>query len=125
MFREMPIIISVSTVIIILLGFILIDGLASKPEPFNGIVLDKHYKPETNSTGTGYGTTSGGQSGVVVTSEHESEKFLLIVQTENGKVVTVQCESKMYYEKQLGQKIYCNAYKGFFTGVVWSMYGVK
>ena len=43
----------------------------------------------------------------------------------NGNVVTVECEPELYYEKQIGQKIYCKAYKGFFTGSTWSMYGVR
>ena len=107
------------------LAFFLIDEIASKPEPFYGIVIDKHYKAERNSTGTGYGMTSSGKGGVIVTFEHESEKFILMVKTENGKVVTIECEPELYYEKQVGQKIYCKAYKGFFTGSNWSMYGVR
>ena len=125
MFREMPIAIITLLVLICLIVFILIDGLASYPESFNGVVLDKHYKSETNSTGTGYGTTSNGKGGVIVTSHHESEKFLLMVKVEGGEVVTVQCEPEIYYKKELGNEIQCNAYKGFFTGLTWSLYGVK
>ena len=125
MFEYMPIVSSLTAIFILGLAFFLIDGIASKPEPFYGTVIDKHYKAERNSTGTGYGMTSSGKSGVIVTSEHESEKFLLLVKTDNGKVVTVECEHELYYEKQVGQKIDCKAYKGFFTGSTWSMYGVR
>lgn len=124
-FEDMPIVSSIIAIIILGLTFLLIDGIASKPEPFYGSVIDKHYKAERNITGTGYGMTSNGTSGVIVTSEHECEKFLLMVKTENGNVVTVECEPELYYEKQIGQKIYCKAYKGFFTGSTWSMYGVR
>ena len=48
-----------------------------------------------------------------------------MVKTENGNVVTVECEPELYYEKQVGQKIDCKAYKGLFTGATWSMYGVR
>ena len=123
--EDMPIVSSIIAIIILGLTFLLIDGIASKPEPFYGSVIDKHYKAERNITGTGYGMTSNGTSGVIVTSEHECEKFLLMVKTENGNVVTVECEPELYYEKQIGQKIYCKAYKGFFTGSTWSMYGVR
>lgn len=125
MFEDMPIMSSLIAIFILGLAFFLIDGIASKPEPFYGSVIDKYYKAERNSTGTGYGMTSSGKSGVIVTSEHESEKFLLMVKTDNGKVVTVECEPELYYEKQVGQKIDCKAYKGFFTSSTWSMYGVR
>ena len=125
MFKDMPIVSSLIAISILGFALFLIDGIASKPEPFFGIVIDKHYKAERNSTGTGYGITSSGESGVIVTSEHERERFLLMVKTEGGKVVTVGCEPELYYEKQVGQKIDCKAYKGFFTGATWSRYGVR
>ena len=125
MFEDMPIVSSLIAIIILGLAFFLIDGIASKPEPFYGTVIDKHYKAERNSTGTGYGMTSSGKRGVIVTSEHESEKFLLMVKTDNGKVITIECKPELYYEKQVGQKIDCKAYKGFFTGSTWLMYGVR
>lgn len=125
MFEDMPIVRSLITIFILVLTFFLIDGIASKPEPFYGSVIDKHYKAERNSTGTGYGMTISGKSDVIVTSEYEIEKFLLMVKTDNGKVVNVECEPELYYEKQVGQKIDCKAYKGFFTGSTWSMYGVR
>lgn len=67
--------------VLFFLGFsiFLIDGLSCKTETLKGNVIDKHYKPEHNSTGTGYGMTNNGQNGVIVTHEHEAEKFLLIV----------------------------------------------
>lgn len=125
MFEDMPIVSSIISIFILGLALFLIDGIASKLEPFYGSVIDKHYKAERNSTGTGYGMTSSGKSGVIVTSEYESEKFLLMVKTESGEVVTVECESTLYYKKEVGQKIDCEAYKGYFTGSTWSMYGVR
>ena len=125
MFEDMPIVSSIIAIVILGLAFILIDGIASKPESFYGSVVDKHYKAERNSTGTGYGMTSSGKSGIIVTSEHEDEKFLIMVKTESGKVVTVECEPEVYYQKEVGQKIDCNAYKGYFTGWTWSLHGVR
>ena len=125
MFEDMPIVSSIIAIFILGIAFILIDVIESKPEPFYGSVIDKHYKAERNSTGFGYGMTSGGKSGVIVTSENESEKFLVMIKTETGKVVTVECEAELYYEKQVGQKFDCNAYKGLFTGWTWSMHGVR
>jgi hypothetical protein len=125
MFEDLPIMSSLVAIFILGFAFFLIDGIASKPEPFYGSVIDKHYKAERNSTGTGYGITRSGEGGVIVTSEHESEKFLLMVKTESGQVVTVECDPTLYYEKQVGQKIDCKAYKGFFTGLTWSMHGVR
>lgn len=106
------------------IGFILIDGLASKPESFSGIIIDKNYNAEHSSIGTGYGT-SNGKSGVIITSNYESEKFLIIVKTDIGKVITVECKPKLYYQKEIGQKIICIAHKGYFTGWTWSKNGIR
>ena len=125
MFEEMPIGSSLIAIFMLGLAFFLIDGIAVKAEPFHGSVIDKHYKDERNSTGTGYGMTNSGKSGVILTSEYESEKFLLMVKTEGGNVVTVECEPELYYKKQVNQEIDCEAYKGFFTGVTWSMYCLR
>jgi hypothetical protein len=113
--------------VIILLGFIFlfVDMIASKTELFYGNVIDKYYKPEKNSTGVGYLTTGTSTSGIIVTSEYESEQFLLIVKTEKGNIVTARCHPELYYEKQINQKVYCKAFKGGFTGITWSIYGVQ
>jgi len=123
--KYIPIVSSIIAIVILGLAFVLIDGFASKPERFYGSVIDKHYKAERNSTGTGYGITSSGKNGIIVTTEHEGEKFLIMVKTESGKVVTVECAPEVYYQKEVGQKIDCNAYKGYFTGWTWSMHGVR
>lgn len=125
MFEDMPIVSIIIAIVILGFSFILIDRIASNPESFYGSVVDKHYKAERNSTGTGYGMTNNGKSGVIVTTEHEDEKFLIMVKTEGGKVVTVECEPEVYYKKEVGQKIECNAYKGYFTGWTWSLNGVR
>ena len=125
MFEDMPIVSSLIAIFILGLTFLLIDVIASEPELFYGTVINKHYKAEIERSGTGYGMTSSGQSGVIVISEYESEKFLLMVKNEKGNIVTVECKPELYYEKQVGQKIDCNTYKGFFTGLIWSMSGVR
>lgn len=125
MFKHMPIVSSLIAIFILGLAFFLIDGIASKPEPFYGSVIDKHYKAEITSVGTGTAVGSNGSVGVVTTTETDPEEFLIMVKTETGKIVTVKCEPELYYEKQVGQKIDCKAYKGLFTGATWSMYGLR
>jgi hypothetical protein len=125
MFEDMPIISSIIAIFILGLAFLLIDGIASKPEPFYGSVIDKHYKAERTSVGTGTAVGSNGSVGVVTTTETDTEEFLIMVKTETGEIVTVKCEPELYYEKQVGQKIDCKAYKGLFTGATWSMYVVR
>lgn len=122
-FENMPILSIILVIAILSVAFIIVDGVMSKPVPFYGTVVDKHYKAEINSSGTGYGMTSSGKSGVIFTSQHEAEEFLLIVKTGNGNLVTVECEPELYYKKEVGQKINCNAYKGYFTGWTWSLCG--
>ena len=125
MFEEMPIMSSVIALIILGITLIVIDGINTEPKPFYGTVIDKHYKAERNSTGAGYGMTSNGKMGVVVSSESEPEKFLIMVETENGKIVTVKCSPELYYKKQIGEKIECNNYIGSITGMSWALKGVR
>lgn len=125
MFDDMPVISSIFVLILIGLVFILTDVLMSKPEYFSGNVIDKHYKAKSHRTGTGVGVTSSGKTGVVMTSESEPEKFLLIVKTENGRVVTAKCEPELYYQKEIGQSIEFAIYKGRFTGMAWSVRCVR
>ena len=125
MFKDMPISSSIISIIILATVFFLIDATASKPQAFEGNVIDKYYKAESYNTGTGIGVTSSGKAGVVMTSERESEKFILMVKTKNKKIVTVNCEPELYYKKKIGELIEYNAYKGFFTGIVWVFLGVR
>jgi preprotein translocase subunit SecF len=125
MFEDVPIISSIITLILLGIVFISIDGLMSKPEFYSGSVIDKHYSAESHRTGTGVGITSSGQTGVVMTSESEPEKFLLMVKTETGNVVTAKCKAELYYEKQIGQEIEFAIYKGLFTNMSWSVRGVR
>ena len=125
MFEDMPIVSSIIAIVILATAFFLIDGIASKPEAFYGNVIDKHYKAERTSVGTGTAVGSNGNVGVVTTTEVDPEEFLIMVKTESGKIVTVNCEPELYYEKEIGERIDCNAYKGLFTGIVWSSYGIR
>jgi hypothetical protein len=125
MFEDMPVISSILALILFGLLFICMDGLMSKPEFYSGNVIDKHYSAESHRTGTGVGVTSSGQTGVVMTSESEPEKFLLMVKTKTGNVVTAKCKPELYYEKEIGQKIEFAVYKGRFTGMSWSVRGVR
>jgi hypothetical protein len=125
MFEDVPIISSIITLILLGILFISIDGLMSKPEFYSGNVIDKHYSPARNRTGTGVGVTSGGQTAVVMTSESQPEKFLLMVKTKAGNVVTAKCKPELYYEKEIGQEIEFAIYKGLFTGMSWSARGVR
>lgn len=125
MFEDMPILSSIIAIVILATAFFLIDGIASKPEAFYGKVIDKHYKAERTSVGTGTAVGSNGNVGVVTTTEVDPEEFLIMVKTESGKIVTVKCEPELYYEKKIGERIDCNAYKGLFSGMVWSNRGVR
>ena len=125
MFEDMPIVSSTIAIVILGLAFILIDGIAIKPEAFYGSVIDKHYKAERTSVRAGTAVGSNGNVGVVATTEVDPEEFLIMVKTASGKIVTVKCEPELYYEKEIGERIDCNAYKGLFTGMVWSLYGVR
>ena len=47
MFKDMPISSSIISIIILATVFFLIDATASKPQAFEGNVIDKYYKAES------------------------------------------------------------------------------
>ena len=125
MFKEMPIITYTMLFLIFLISFICFDIFKSNKEIFNGIIVDKHYKAEVNKTGYGYGTTSNGGSGVIITNSNESEKFLIMVKNEQGHVLTVDCDSDLYYTKEIGSNVECIKKIGKYTNTVWSIEAIN
>ncbi len=116
---------SLLTGVILLIVLFILDGVYSIPERHNGVIVDKQYKPESNSTGTGIGTTSNGSTTIVTTSEHESEQFIIILKTNSGVIITAESKSELYYSKSIGEKVKYDVYKGYFTGVIWGRLAVE
>ena len=112
-------------IIILTVTFFSVDWIGARSETFYGYVVDKHYQAADNSIGSGMVVNSNGDTGVLTTYEQKREKFLLIVKTENGKIVTVECEPELYYGKKINEQIECEVYKGLITGSVWSLSGVR
>ena len=124
-YRDTPVLSSILTILLVALLFILADMLLSKPQSFDGYVIDKHYKAEQISTGTGTAVGSNGTVGVVTITEIDPEKFLIMVRTIDGQIITVESEPELYYKKEIGDKITSIAFKGIFTGATWSLKGVE
>ena len=112
-------------IIILTVILFLVDGIGARSETFYGYVVDKHYQAADNSIGSGTVVNSNGETGVLTTYNQKREKFLLMVKTENGKIVTVECEPELYYGKTINEQIECEANKGLITGSVWSLRGVE
>ena len=51
---------------------LLADGIFCREIPFEGKIIDKYYKAESNQSGTGVGVSSSGKPGVIITSSHGS-----------------------------------------------------
>lgn len=125
LFEEMPIISSITALLLLLGVLIMLDGITSKPEYYSGSVIDKHYVARSHKTGTGVGMTGKGQSGVIITSQTEAEKFLLMAKAPNGKIFTVNCKAELYYKKEIGHELDFAVYKGGIVGMDWSIRGLK
>lgn len=124
LFEDMPGIMTIFCILILIMGFFLLDSVMGIPEHHTGTVVDKHYKPERHSSGTGVGM-AGGKTAVVYTSSHESEAFLLMVKTSEGRIETVKCEPELYYEKEIGNNLEFKIRKGRATGFKWNVEGVR
>ena len=108
----------------VLLGFLLlllVDGLASTTVQHQGVVLDKHYEAERSGLGTGTAITPDGEVGIVTTTESEPEQFVLMIRTEDQKVITVKCKPELFYQKEVGDAMVYVVNRGLLTGWVWSV----
>jgi hypothetical protein len=104
--------ISFVAVAIFLTVFVIVDMISATSKDFTAFVVDKHYKPEHNSTGVGTAIMPNGQVGTVIVSESESERWNIMVRTNEGKVVTAKSEADIYYKKSIGEKVLCKVYLG-------------
>ena len=107
-----------------LLGILLlflVDLLASQPVTYSGTVLDKHYEAERSDLGTGAAITPDGEVGIVMTTDSTPEQFVLMIRTEDQKVITVKCKPELFYQKKIGDSMVYVVNRGLLTGWVWSI----
>jgi len=124
LFKELPEVAWLTTLLLLTLAFLILDIAMAVPEHHLGTIVDKQYKPERNSSGTGVGM-AGGKTAVVYSSSHESEAFLMMVKTYDGHVETTNCPPDLYYQKEIGDPLEFVIRQGRFTGVDWCVKGVR
>lgn len=122
---DSPVLAVLIITVVLFIVFFLVDIIGTTPMYFHGVVVDKHYNMERRATGTGIVSTSNGGTAVVVTTETEPEKFIVMVRTAGGKVYTVECPPEVYYAKKEGQTIECYWSRGLITGMSWGVYGIR
>ena len=115
------------TIVILLVSFVVlfsIDILAYKSKKANGIVIDKNYKGEQTSVGTG-AVYVNGKVGVTTNVNVDSEKFLVMVKDLDEDIIVVDCSAKLYYKKEKGDILFFEYCTGFFTDIVYGVDGIK
>lgn len=122
LFEETPIVSSVLLLFLLAIALIISDAIFHTDKPFEGIIMDKHYKSEENSTGTGTTINSDGNIGIITTSSHSDEKFLLIIKTIDGQYKTAESTPETYYTKKVGDKISGAEHIGKILGICWETY---
>lgn len=119
-FRDVPILSAIMALFIVVLVFLTLDGLFSNKTQFNGIVIDKQYKLESTSVGTGIIHNNNNGPTVISTIDTEPEKFVIIVQSKNGHIYTANSTKEIYYTKSKGQIVNCYHNIGLFSNSIWS-----
>ena len=120
-FKEAPYVAGIFGVLLGFLLLLLVDGLALTTVQHRGVVLDKHYEAERSGLGTGTAITSDGEVGIVTTTESEPEQFVLMIRTEDQRVITLKCTPELFYQKDVGDAMVYAVHRGLFTGWVWSV----
>ncbi|WP_407475241.1 hypothetical protein [Elizabethkingia anophelis] len=101
--------------IVAIIVFFSIDMFGSKTKYVDGILLEKVFTPESNSTFVGYNQNANG-GGVIVGDNHQSEQFKYIVQIENN-VETADVHKNKYFKYNTGDFLKIKVYIGRITGV--------
>jgi hypothetical protein len=86
-----------------------------RTEPGEAMVIEKHYSPEETSTGVGYGTTSNGGSGVVVTTSHKSDEYFIFVK-EGNENIKAETNMDRFLEINKGDMVNIEHYYGRLFG---------
>jgi hypothetical protein len=85
-----------------------------------GTVLDKQYEPSHHTTGTAYGTDSKGRTTTSQTTNYESEKWTVVLETEGGEVQTMRASAARYYQVKHGQRVPYRVTVGKLTNIAYS-----
>lgn len=123
-FEDEPILTLIFSLIFFAFLFLIVDVMFSESISFSGIVVDKHYKAESSSVGTGTAYTSKGMA-VVTTYQSSPEEYSFAVKDRLGNIVTANCEANLYYKKELTQKVECYNDVGFFSKIIWCTRAVR
>jgi len=124
-FEDSPVVATLIGIVVLFFVFVIIDCIGSKSEILVGNVIDKHYKAESIHYGTKTNYISKGNYETITTREVDPEKYLIIAKFNDGQIVTVECSTNLYYQKNVGDKIDVKINKGLLSGAIWSIKGVK
>ncbi|MCT4288582.1 hypothetical protein HZP25_17925 [Elizabethkingia anophelis] len=100
--------------IVVIIVFFSIDMFGFKTKYVDGVLLEKVFTPESNSTFVGYNQNANG-GGVIVGNNHQSEQFKYIVQV-GDKVKTADVSKNRYYKYNIGDSLKIKVYIGRITG---------
>ncbi|WP_271765956.1 hypothetical protein [Aquimarina algiphila] len=123
--KEDKVVVASVFVAIILLSVVIIDGSMANKEQFNGTVIDKYFQDGHSNLNIGTITDVKGSSGIISSVEYQSEKFIIVVKTENDHITSINVSSSTYYRTPIGNPIKYITSKGFFTGLTWNSYIFK
>ncbi|MBL7876594.1 MAG: hypothetical protein JNL53_13090 [Cyclobacteriaceae bacterium] len=101
---------------LIAIGFVVFDVLFSRPELMYGIVVDKIYVPEKNSTSPHVLPYGKYKSYDYTISTEKHEQWIAFVKVEN-QILKVNCHSHHYQSKQIGDTLYFKEYTGDLLGI--------
>jgi hypothetical protein len=77
----------------------------------NGYLVGKEYTPASSSVGVGSGVSSDGKPVTVVTTNHKSEKWSVVLEV-NGEYLTLEVSPKTYYALPDASNVSLVCYRG-------------
>ena len=103
------------TLIGILIIFLLTDVIGGRSVEDPGVIVDKLYRPERIHLVKIKETDKGGHITTHLTSEIESAEWAIYIKSESGKVIRMECQSEIFYNKNVGESIPYTTIRGYIT----------
>lgn len=95
-----------AALVITFIIFFAIDYLAGTSVNCSGLIVEKHYKPESVHVYLRTRTDSKGRTRSYTQIDRDPAEWIIFVQSPDGEVAKVDCSSEVYYSKEKGQSLY-------------------
>lgn len=98
-------------------AFLGIDFLCHTTTVHAGVLIEKHYVPGSESSGSGWGVGHNGKPVYIITHSSAKEKFILLVKATDGSVWSVESDPSLFFAKNPSDSVRFEVNEGRLSGM--------